>query len=101
MAFGSRVPGLQQLIGNLRQRTDNYHRPRAEPAFDDSDESPNGGGVLDRRPTKFHYDHILTKLKSALSLWTAHVLSAPFFEIPQKQKPTARSLLAVGFGDLA
>jgi hypothetical protein len=78
MPSGGRASGFQQLVRYLRQCTDNDDGMHIQPAFHDSNQPFDGRRIFDRRPSELHHDNIFTPLKSALSLLTAHVLSAPF-----------------------
>jgi hypothetical protein len=93
---------LEQLVGDPRERANDHHRVRVQSAPYDVYRAANGGPVLHRRASELHYDHIVASLESALpleSLYLSTHILLRFSISSRKEKPTARSLLAVGSGD--
>jgi len=86
------------LVGDLSQSAYDDNGFRAQATLHDTNETADGGVVFDRRSSELHHYDIIVSLKSALSLESAHDLLLELFR-RQKEKPTARSLLAVGSGD--
>ena len=64
--------------------------------LDDSDQALEGRGVFHRGASEFHHHNIVASFKSAWSLCIHRIRLRSLRKIEGKQKPTARSLLAVG-----
>jgi hypothetical protein len=106
MSASGRVSRFQQLIGHSGQRTDHDHRLRAESAPHDTDEPADRGGILYRRAAELHHHQLIASLESALPRSSGSLFADMFAHMSSsvsqfwgKEKPTARSLLAVGSGD--
>ena len=52
------IPHSHELVSNLGHGTDYDHGRPFQAAADDAGHTLNGIGTLDRRPAKFHDDHL-------------------------------------------